>query len=381
MTLFRKILGSILILVLVFIAFLYIFNYEYILKGLSVTYLKGYSTAYIDDYPYFDNRVIQGSNNPQAWPKHPDFHQEESQSLASFNQKMETTGFLVIKDNQIWFEKYYRNYTADSLTNSFSMAKSMVSAMLGKAIKDGYIKNLEQPVSDFFPQFDSSLSVGDLSSMASGLNWNENYYNPFGMTARAYYDNNIRKLLLNLDVTEEPGKEFKYLSGNTQLLAMVLEKATGQNLSNYLSKNFWKPLGTEKYALWQLDSKESGMEKAYCCISSNARDFARFGKLYKDYGEWNGKKLLDSAFVVKSVQPRFKESPQYGYGWWLSSYKNKKIFYMRGVLGQYVIVIPEDDLIIVRLGRKFNRAKNDEKHAKDFYRYIDETYKMLNNAT
>ncbi len=379
MTLFRKILSGFLVVVLLFIAFLYVFDYDYILKGLSVTYLKGYSTAYIDDYPYFDNRVIQASDNPQPWPIHPDFKENEPQSLAEFNEEMETTAFLVIKNDKIWFEKYYRDYAADSLTNSFSMAKSMVSAMLGRAIQDGYIESLEQPVSDFFPGFDPSLSVGDLASMASGLNWDENYFNPFGMTARAYYDDDIRELLLNLEVTEEPGKEFKYLSGNTQLLGMVLEKATGQKLSNYLSDNFWKPLGTENYALWQLDSQESGMEKAYCCISSNARDFARFGKLYKDHGKWKGERLLDSAFVAKSVQARFEDSPQYGYGWWLSDYKDKSIFYMRGVLGQYVIAIPEDDLIIVRLGRQFHRPRG-EKHSKDFYRYLDETYKMLNDA-
>jgi CubicO group peptidase (beta-lactamase class C family) len=216
--------------------------------------------------------------------------------------------------------------------------------------------------------------------MASGLNWNENYYNPFGMTARAYFDENIRELVLRLQVTETPGESFKYLSGNTILLGMVIEKATGENLSEYLSKSFWKPLGMQEDALWQLDSEESGMEKAYCCIASNARDFARFGKLYKNKGKWNGKQILDSEFVVRSTEPRFEESPQYGYGFWLSDYKEKDIFYMRGIRGQYVIVIPDDDLIIVRLGENLIKKDENEEHAPDFYKYIDETYKMLNDA-
>jgi CubicO group peptidase (beta-lactamase class C family) len=161
---------------------------------------------------------------------------------------------------------------------------------------------------------------------------------------------------------------------------MVIEKATGENLSDYLSQNLWKPMNMQHDALWQLDSKESGMEKAYCCIASNARDFARFGKLYKNNGQWNGKQLLSPEFVTQSTQPRFKDSPQYGYGFWLSDYKDKDIFYMRGIHGQYVIVIPEDDLIIVRLGENLIKKDKDEEHAPDFYKYIDETYKMLNDA-
>jgi CubicO group peptidase (beta-lactamase class C family) len=134
-------------------------------------------------------------------------------------------------------------------------------------------------------------------------------------------------------------------------------------------------MGAENDALWQTD-KKGGVVKAFCCVASNARDFARFGKLYKQYGKWNGKQLLDSTFVAKSITPRFKESPEYGYAWWLSDYKGKNIFYMRGHLGQYVIVIPEDELIIVRLGNRVKKSKNSP-HSEDFFVYIDEAYKML----
>ena len=287
--------------------------------------------------------------------------------------------FLIIKNDSIWYEDYAEGYSADSKTNSFSMAKSITSALLGKAIRDGFIENLDQPVADFYSQFDKRLTVGDLSSMASGLNWQEDYYNPFGMTARAYLDENIREQILNLKVIEEPGKEFKYLSGNTELLGMVIEKATGKNLSQYLSESFWKPLGMHESALWQLDSEESGMEKAYCCIASNARDFAKFGKLYSNQGNFEGKQLLDSSFIQKSILPRFKETPFYGYGFWLSNFMKKKIFAMRGILGQYVISIPEDQLIIVRLGRQRGKKLEDKKFTQDFYTYIRESYKMLNN--
>ncbi|MFD1094451.1 serine hydrolase domain-containing protein [Salegentibacter chungangensis] len=380
---FLRFLGYLFLFLFLAILLLYLFGYDYILKGARVTYLTGHKTAYIDDYPHFTNRLIQNDeNNEWEWPVSSEYNETPATKiLDSLNKELGTIAFLIIKNDSVWFEEYYKDYGPDSKTNSFSMAKSITSALLGKAIKDGYIKSLDQPVADFYPQFDNSLTVGDLSSMASGLNWDESYYNPFGQTARAYFDNDIRKLILELKVTGTPGKSFKYLSGNTALLGMIISKATGKTLSEYLSQSFWKPMGMKSDALWQIDSKKSGMEKAYCCIASNARDFARFGKLYNHSGNWEGRQLLDSSFVKNSINPRFKDSPEYGYGLWLSDYRNKDIFYMRGILGQYVITIPEDHMIIVRLGEKLIRKKEGEQHAPDFYHYIDETYKMLKDAT
>lgn len=361
---------------------LYALGYGYIFKAVSTTYFTGHKTAFIDDHPYFENHVIQNADSVQDWALDEEYNSAEATpTLDSLNQELGTAAFLIIKNDSIWFEKYYDSYDEMSKTNSFSMAKSIVTALMFKAIQDGYIENIDQPVSDFYPQFDERLTVGDLSSMSSGLDWSENYYNPFGSTARAYFDDNIRKQILELKVVEEPGEEFKYLSGNTELLGMVITKATGKSLSQYLSESFWKPLGMNDDALWQVDSKESNMEKAYCCISSNARNFGKFGKLFINYGEWNGKQLLDSSFIAKASKPGFEETPYYGYGFWLSDYKDKEIFYMRGVLGQYVIMIPEDDLVIVRLGNKLIRKDKDEFHYKDFYMYIDEAYNMLNHAS
>ena len=257
--------------------------------------------------------------------------------------------------------------------------------MLGKAIMDGHIKSLEQPVGDFFPEFSKGLAakmtVGDLSSMASGLNWEESYTSPFSVTARAYYDPNIREVILGLKTIEIPGKEYKYLSGNTQLLGMVIEKATRQPLSSYLSQSFWKPMGMQSEAIWQLDSEESGMEKAYCCIASNARDFARFGMLFKNKGMFEGEELLPAEFVELATAPRFKGGQMYGYGFWLSDHLDKKIFAMRGILGQYVICIPEDNIMIIRLGHQRGQFVQGESFTEDFFIYIEEAYKMLENAS
>ena len=180
-----------------------------------------------------------------------------------------------------------------------------------------------------------------------------------------------------MKVIDEPGQAYKYASGDTQLLAMIIEKATGKTLTNYLSESFWKPLGAENEAFWQLDSENGGLEKAFCCLASNARDFARFGKLYKDFGKWKGKQLLDSSFVVKSITPRFPESPMYGYGWWLHTFKSKSFFMMRGHLGQYVIVEPDDNIMIIRLGHQDSDDEGDSKFTSDIDIYIEEAYQML----
>ncbi len=359
------------------------FKKNYFLRGLRIVYGKGHISAYIDDYPHFDNRKIEAAPpqaRQQAWVLAHEYNKiDPTENLKCLHRKLKTVAFLIIKDDEIWHEYYARGYGKEAKTNSYSMAKSITVALLGKALMEGAIKSLEQPVADFFPHFDQRLTVGDLASMASGLEWEENRFNPFSTLAKIYLDENIRKLMLNCRVTEPPGKAFKYLSGNTQLLGMIIEKATGANLSDYLSKHFWQPMGMQHDALWQLDSIESGMEKAYCCIASNARDFARFGKLFKAGGTWQGRQLLDREFVEKCLRPRFASSPQYGYGFWLSQYRDKSIFVMRGILGQYVITIPEDDLIIVRLGKK--RYKDFEKNfPKDFYNYIDEAYQMLSLA-
>ena len=284
---FLKWLIGLLILV---IAVLYLTDFNYILKGVRVVYLTGHTTAFIDDHSYFENEVIPASTNPQPWPLHKDFNTVgPTAKLLSTNGELGTVAFLIIKNDSIWFEEYAENYSSSSQTNSFSMAKSITTMLLGKAIDDGYISGLDQEVSDFYPQFQGSgMTVGDLSSMASGLNWDESYTSPFSITARSYYDDDLAKTILGLKVVEAPGTYFKYLSGNTQLLAMVIQKAVGKPLPSYLKESLWHPLGMEAPALWQLDDPEHRLVKAYCCIASNARDFARFGKLFKDKGEWNG---------------------------------------------------------------------------------------------
>jgi len=379
----KKILKWISIVFSLIVVMLYIFDYDYILKGVRVVYFTGHSTAFIDDTPYFDTHTIE-KGVTQPWSFHSKYNKvTSSKKLDSTHTALETVAFLVVKNDSIFHEYYAEGYSNLSQTNSFSMAKSITTALLFKAIGQGYIKSLDAPVHTFLPEikgkYSKELTVGDLSSMSSGLNWEESYSSPFSITAKANYDSNIREVMLGLEVVEKPGQYFKYLSGATQVLGMVIEKATQKTLSEYLSESFWKPMGMSQDAVWQLDSDKSALEKTFCCVASNARDFARFGQLWMKNGKWNGKPLISEDLALKAQQPRFKESPEYGYGLWLADYKGKKITYMRGILGQYVICIPEDNIMIVRLGH--HRSPPTLTQAgDDFSIYIDESYKMLNTV-
>lgn len=383
MNLLKKTLKWALLSVTALVVVLYATDTDYVFKAVRTVYFNGYTTAFIDDYSFFDNSVI-ASKDSKAWPLHKDYNKiPATKKLIKLHKSQGTVAYVIIKNDSLIYEAYYDNYSENSKSNSFSMAKSYVCGLLGKAIMEGYIENLEQPVGDFFPEYSEGLSskvtVGDLASMASGSSWKENYYWPINITAKAYYGKELEETIFGVSTVKTPGQSFEYSSGDTQLLAMVIEKATGKKLYDYLSESLWIPLESENDALWQVDSEANDLVKAYCCIASNAKDFARLGKLYKDFGRWKGAQILDSAFVAKSIKPRFKDSPQYGYGFWLKAQNDKSFFMMEGHLGQCVIVSPSDNLIVVRLGHgKESFGRNP--YNGDISVYIEEAYKMLNHA-
>ena len=383
MNLLKKTLKCALLSVTALIVVLYATDTDYLFKAVRTVYFNGYTTAFIDDYSFFDNSLI-ASKDSKAWPLHKDYNKiPATKKLIKLHKSQGTVAYVIIKNDSLIYEAYYDNYSENSKSNSFSMAKSYVCGLLGKAIMEGYIENLEQPVGDFFPQYSEGLSskvtVGDLASMASGSSWKENYYWPINITAKAYYGKELEETIFGVSTVKTPGQSFEYSSGDTQLLAMVIEKATGKKLYDYLSESLWIPLESENDALWQIDSETNDLVKAYCCIASNAKDFARLGKLYKDFGRWKGAQILDSAFVAKSIKPRFKDSPQYGYGFWLIAQNDKSFFMMEGHLGQCVIVSPSDNLIVVRLGHG-KESFGHNPYNGDISVYIEEAYKMLNHA-
>lgn len=384
-----RVFKGILALVLLLIVLLYITGNEYIIRGAQLTYLKGKKTANIDDYVDFDNNLIL-AGHPQPWTKHSLYNQIPlTDTLKNELEKFNSIGFMVAKNGEILWEYYWDGYSDESHTNSFSMSKSVVTMLLGKAIEQGYIESIDQPIIDFLPEFKDNkfaqkCTVGDLSAMTSGYDWEEDYYFPINPTAKAYYGKNIKKQILSREFIEEPGRKFNYLSADTQLLAIILQRAVGIPISQYLQEEFWQPMGMEQDAYWSKD-RADGMEKAYCCLNSNVRDFGKFGQLLLQQGNWNGKQILDSTFVKLMVTPNYKafsknEPAKYGYSIW-TDYEHQPNFYgLMGHLGQRVIVVPSEDLVIVRLGhQKDNRNLDKGFLDTDTYYFVDEVMKMLKN--
>lgn len=351
----------------------------HIYKGLQHTYLKGRSGPSPTEYTIFENNEIKaGAEKP--WPLDKHYNKLQiSDAGRSELEEFNSIAFLVLKNDSILYEEYWDEGAKGSVTNSFSMAKTFVSVLTGIAIGDGKIKHVDQPVGDFIPEYkngeNAKLTIKHLLTMSSGIDFDEDYVSPFAYPAKAYYGADIRTLTMKYKLVEEPGKVFKYLSGNTELLAFVLEKATGKSLSEYASEKLWKPIGASKSAFWSLDHK-GGVEKAYCCFNSNARDFARIGSLYMNGGNWHGTQIVPANFVQQSIVPASlldeenKPNDRYGYSWWMLDYKGMHIYYARGILGQYVVAIPDKNLLMVRLGHKRSKEKIKD-HPKDLYAYID----------
>lgn len=393
MSRFRKILlrtlQVVLGILLLLIAILFITDNDYILRGVQLTYLKGHNTANIDDYKEFDNNLIL-ADKPQPWEQHELYNKIPlTDTLQNELEKFKSIGFFVAKDGKALWEYYWDGYSNESHTNSFSMSKSVITMLLGKAIEQGYIKSLDQPITDFLPEFKDDefgklCTIGDLSAMTSGFDWSEDYYLPLNPTAKAYYGDKIEKQMLDRKFIQKPGGNFNYISSDTQLLAIVLQRATKRSVSQYLQEEFWQPMGMEQDAYWSKD-RADGMEKAYCCLNSNVRDFGKFGQLLLQNGNWNGRQILDSAFVQKMIIPNYKafkqgEHARYGYSIW-TDYEHEPNFYgMMGHLGQRVIVIPSENLVIVRLGHEKDKRNLGKGFLDtDTYYFIDEVMKMLKN--
>jgi len=353
----------------------------------------------IDQYTIFENRVVK-AEDPNPWDFAPDVENKQiPREFEADFAKYKTVGFVVVQHNRIIFEQYWKNYSPLSLSNSFSMAKSVISLLIGCAIDDGKIKSVEQPVSDFLPQWTSYdgkvLTIKDLLTMSAGVEWDESYSSLFSKTTQAYYGNDLWKLTLTEKLIEKPGVRFNYQSGVTQMLAFVVQKATGKNIADYASEKLWTPIQAEEDAQWSLDHK-GGMEKAYCCLNSNARDFARLGQLILNKGMWNGFQVVDSNYIKEATTPAtwLKYTPEtklgetkvssvpctfYGYQFWIANYRGVKISYMRGMLGQYIIAIPALDAVIVRLGKQKEKEMNVEQdYNKDLEIWLDAGMEIIN---
>lgn len=342
--------------------------------------------ADVTDYQFFDNAVVKKGTS-QAWKIKPGENQAApSEETLKEIEKKQSIAFLVIQNDSIQYEKYWKGYSDSSLSGSFSMAKSVVSLLMGVAITEGKVKSIEDRISDYIPEFDRDdtrdIKVKDVLTMSAGLKYVESYWNIFGKTSQTYYGDNLKEVVGSLKKDRNPGEIFYYSSVETQIIAWVIENAYGQFIPQLASEKIWSKIGAEHDALWSLD-KENGTAKAFCCLNSNARDFARLGKLVLQNGQWDSTQIVPSDYLRDAVTPASwlkdengNQVTYYGYQFWILDYKGMKIPYFWGILGQLIFIIPEKNAVVVRLGESIS-DKSINEHSVDSYFYLDAAFEIL----
>ncbi len=366
--------------IIAIIAVMYLLGYAYLFNGISKTYLRGKSSANIDDGKLFSSNLI-ATKTPKLWDEAAEYNKKElPKNIVDDLIHSNTASFLVVKNGKLVHEQYWNGYHQLSKTNSFSMAKAVTVMLLGKALEEGKIKNIDDQFSDYFEEFKNKefgnqLTLKNLAQMEAGLNWDEDYKNPFLPNAKAYYGKSLRDATFSRKFKENPGKRFEYQSGSTQLLGFAVRKAINQTLASYLSEKFWIPLGMEQHADWSTD--ESGMEKTYCCIHSNARDFAKLGQLFLDNGKVDDRQILNLDFINQMKTPTEKSEDIYGMGLWINNDNPVKHYYFLGLQGQYIIMIPEHNMVIVRTGSYNNLPKTDRGRPDQVKFLVNETVQLF----
>lgn len=333
---------------LVIIAGLYVSPYRYLLRGIRFTYLKGRASANLYDKEDFSLRVVKKGDKVLPLPHAAGYNKTPlTAALKDMLDKTNSGSFMVLRNDSILVEEYYGEHADTTCTNAFSMTKSIVTMLVQVAIQEGKIKSWDEPAKTYLPWLTGphagKLTLRHLSTMTSGIDWDESYKDPFGITAKAYYGDKIDELMKTVQVVQVPGVKYKYQSGATQLLSMALRQATGMSPSQFAAKSLWSKLGTEHEAFWHLDD-EDGTELCYCCFNAITRDFARIGVMLRHHGMG----IIDSSFLSMATKP-FK-ADHYGHSFWLGHAGGHPYFFMHGMQGQYIAVIPSQNMIVVRTG-------------------------------
>jgi CubicO group peptidase (beta-lactamase class C family) len=350
------------------------------------------------DYQKFPERLVNNAAPAFEFKQNPqqalfrtmtiEYKQDGQVKQANFEdflKSTQTTSFIVIKDDTIVYEGYFNGYKRDSIVTSFSMAKSVTSALVGIAIDEGRIGSVDDPIISYLPELSGKgldgVTIRHLLLMASGIRYVSDdeisgpaQLSPFADDGLSYSYPNLRsQALAVVPDGKQPGAEFNYNNYNSTLLGIILERTTHMPVAQYLQEKIWKPLGMEYPASWSLDSKESGFEATLCCVNGRAIDFAKLGRLFLHNGNWNGKQIISEQWVKDSTSPypnpngniawrantwfsHWREatasgSGYYKYQWWGKLKPDGSYdFIAMGHLGQHIYVSPQNKAVIVRFG-------------------------------
>jgi CubicO group peptidase (beta-lactamase class C family) len=282
----------------------------------------------------------------------------EEAELASLLSETGTGATVVVHRDRVVYESYASGSGPETLHTTFSVAKSFVSALVGIAIADGSIDDVDDPVTEYVPELAERdprferITLRHLLTMSSGIRYSESGLPWSGDDTHTYYGVDLREIALErTEIDGPPGRGWHYNNYNPLLLGLVLERAAGTSVSEYLSRKLWRPLGAGDDATWSLDSEESGFEKLESGINATALDYARFGLLFLHGGRWNGERVIPESWVRTSTTARTDTdyANRYGYFWWIDGARPEN-YYALGNYGQYIYVAPDADVVIVRTG-------------------------------
>jgi len=264
-------------------------------------------------------------------------------------------GVLILRDGAIRLERYVSPHSRTTRWNSFSVAKSITSTLVGAAMNDGYIRSLDDPVTRYIKKLRGSaydaVTVRQLLTMTSGVTWNEDYTDVSSDVARMYaqppdpgFDMTV-SYVRKLPREAPPGTKWVYKTSETNLVGVLVSEATGKRLADYLSAKIWRPYGMERDAEWMID--DVGHEQGGCCLAVTLRDYGRYGQFVLDGARINGRSIVADDWLADATRTEVSTGAPgsgYGYQWWT---RDDGTFEARGIYGQTLHVDRARRLVIV----------------------------------
>ena len=289
-------------------------------------------------------------------------------TLDQLNESRPVRSMLIIRNDTLLYDFYGQKTTSTDLNPSYSVAKSFTSALIGIAISEGYIESVNQKVVDFIPELEGvqmaeKLHVEHLLNMTSGFKLK------LKTDAELYYGNDVTNTLKHVEFAHEPGTYQEYINLDVQLLGLILHRATGKNPSEYLSEKIWKPINMCSNASWTRDKK--GEDKTFCCMGATALDYAKFGRLFLNNGNWNGKQVVPAGWVEQSVSRDTTNGSSFGYNYnWHIGEKAYGDYMADGMYKQHIYVHPEKNIVIVLMCNRDNKLAAERVRWRHVFRQI-----------
>lgn len=321
----------------------------------------------ITDHRHFDNAPIAKAAVPSPLPAAPaELRWPGGVSAASMEADVAergTVALLVARRGQLVHERYFNGYAADSIATSFSMAKSVVSVLLGVAIEEGRIAGVDEPITRYLPELAAKdprfarITLRHLLRMRSGIRFDEGYGSPFTEAGRFYLTADLKAEVGKLRIEGEPDRAYAYKSGDTQLIAMAIERATGEPLARYAERKLWQPMGAAYDASWSLDSAAKGQARAFCCLNARAVDYLRFGLMVMNGGEVEGRRIVSAEWLRRSTEATADNienagTPRQASYAWQWRRRPGGLLYAQGLYGQILVIDPGTQTVALRLGQR-----------------------------